>query len=225
MEKLELAKKLIIFDLDGTLVDSTDQICSAVHSTREKMRYTQVSNETLVPKIGLAARELFSDLDLNSIEIVKAVDTFRKHIRNIKLTELNLFPNVIDLLNLLISRNFSLAIGTNKPFWLADKTLKECKIRGKFSSVTGGDFLPLKPDKAILENCLEHLNVNATSAIMIGDRAEDILAATSARVVSYGVLQGTHNKDQLFEAGAKEVFLNITDLYESLVKGWNFENL
>jgi phosphoglycolate phosphatase-like HAD superfamily hydrolase len=60
---------------------------------------------------------------------------------------------------------------------------------------------------------------------MIGDRVEDMYAATSASVVAYGVLQGVHDANQLFEAGAKKVFLDITDLYESLVTGWNFENL
>ena len=60
---------------------------------------------------------------------------------------------------------------------------------------------------------------------MIGDRVEDMRAASSARVISYGVLQGVHNKNQLLEAGAKKVFFDITDLYESLVQGWDFENL
>jgi phosphoglycolate phosphatase-like HAD superfamily hydrolase len=60
---------------------------------------------------------------------------------------------------------------------------------------------------------------------MIGDRLEDIRAASSARVTSYGVLQGVHNQNQLYESGAKNVFLSITDLYDSLVRGWNFGDL
>ncbi len=225
MDKLNLVKNSIIFDLDGTLVDTTDQIYSAVYLTRELSHYAQVSKETLVSKIGLAASELFSDLNLNNTETIKAVNNFRKHLSNIKLSERNLFPCVMDLLNLLISRNFLLSVGTNKPYWVADKTLKECKIREKFHFVVGGDSLPLKPDKAIIENCLKRLNATSAAAIMIGDRIEDIRAATSASVVACGVLQGVHDKNQLFEAGAKKVFLDITDLYESLVKGWNFEDL
>lgn len=225
MEKLDLVKNLVIFDLDGTLVDSVDQICNAVYSTRERFNYAQVSKEILVSKIGLSASELFSDLNLNNSETIKAVETLRRHLSIIKLTELNLFPNVKELLDLLMSRNFSLAIGTNKPYWLADKTLKECTIRENFSFIAGGESLPLKPDKAILENCLKHLKAPAATAIMIGDRVEDMLAATSAKVVACGVLQGVHDKNQLLEAGAKKVFLDITDLYESLVKGWDFEDL
>lgn len=225
MNESNFVKNLVIFDLDGTLVNTIDQICNAVYSTRELFDFAQVSKETLVTKIGLAASELFSDLNLNNTETVKVVETFRKHLGNIKLSELNLFPCVIDLLNLLISRNFILSVGTNKPYWLADKTLKECKIREKFSFVVGGEALPLKPDKSIIENCLKHSNSTAATAIMIGDRVEDMYAATSASVVAYGVLQGVHDANQLFEAGAKKVFLDITDLYESLVTGWNFENL
>jgi phosphoglycolate phosphatase len=225
LEKLELVKKLVIFDLDGTLVDSTDQIWNAVYSTREKLHYTQELKENLVPKIGLAARELFADLNLTDLEVTRAVETLRKEISDIKLTELNLYPSVQELLNLLISRNFLLAIGTNKPFWLADKALKECNIRGNFTLVAGSDSLPLKPDKAILEYCINHLSIPSNSTIMIGDRVEDMHAASSARVISYGVLQGVHNRNQLLEAGAKKVFFDITDLYESLVQGWDFDDL
>ena len=225
MEKLDLVKNLVIFDLDGTLVDSVDQIYNAVYLTRKNFNYAQVSKEVLISKIGLAASELFSDLNLNYDDNVKVVESFRGNLSMIKLTELNLFPNVKELLNLLISRNFSLAIATNKPYWLADKTLKECAIRGNFSFISGGENLPPKPDKAILENCLKHFNAPATTAIMIGDRVEDMLAATSARVVACGVLQGVHDKNQLFEAGAKKVFLHIRDLYELIVQGWDFEDL
>ena len=225
MEKLELVKKLVIFDLDGTLVDSTDQIWNAVYSTREKLHYKQELKKNLTPKIGLAARELFADLDLSEIETTRAVETLRKEISGIKLTELNLYPRVHELLDLLISRNFLLAIGTNKPLWLADKALRECNIRGNFTLVAGGDSLPLKPDRAILEYCIKQLSIPPNSTIMIGDRVEDMRAASSARVISYGVLQGVHNKNQLLEAGAKKVFFDITDLYESLVQGWDFENL
>jgi phosphoglycolate phosphatase len=225
LEKLELVKKLIIFDLDGTLIDSADQIYTAACLTRETLHYAQAPKEILTRRIGLAAEELFFDLDLSNAELVNAVEMLRTHIGLLKLTELNLFPNVKELLRLLISRDYLLAVGTNKPLWLADKALTECKIRGSLSLVVGGDSLPLKPDKAIIENCLNYFHIPATSAIMIGDRIEDIRAASSARVTSYGVLQGVHNQNQLYESGAKKVFLGITDLYGSLVRGWNFDDL
>ena len=225
MEKLELVKKLIIFDLDGTLIDSADQIYTAVCLTRDKLHYAQAPKEILTPRIGLAAEELFFDLDLSHAELVKAVEILRTHISLLKLSELDLFPNVKELLGLLISKDYLLAIGTNKPFRLADKALTECQIRESFSLVIGGDSLPLKPDKAIIESCLNYFHIPTTSAIMIGDRLEDICAASSARVTSYGVLQGVHNQDQLIESGAKKVFLGITDLYDSLVRGWNFGDL
>lgn len=225
MEKLELVKKLVIFDLDGTLIDSADQIYTAVCLTRKKLHYAQASKEILTPRIGLAAKELFFDLDLSNAELVKAVEILRTYISLLQLTELNLFPKVKELLGLLISRNYLLAVGTNKPFWLADRALTECKIRHCFNLVVGGDSLPLKPDKAIIENCLNYFHIPKTSAIMIGDRLEDMCAASFAGVISYGVLQGVHNQDQLFESGAKKVFLGITDLYDSLVRGWNFGDL
>ena len=225
MEKLELVKKLIIFDLDGTLINSGDQIYTAACLTREKLHYAQAPKEILTPRIGLAAEELFFVLALSDAELVNAVEMLRTQISLLKLTELNLFPNVKELLDLLISRDYLLAVGTNKPLWLADKALTECKIKGSFSLVVGGDSLPLKPDKAIIENCLNYFHIPTTSAIMIGDRLEDIRADSSARVTSYGVLQGVHNQNQLYESGAKNVFLSITDLYDSLVRGWNFGDL
>jgi len=225
LEKLELVKKLIIFDLDGTLIDSADQIYDAVCLTREKLQYRQAPKEILVPRIGLAAKELFFDLDLSNVELVNAVEILRTHISLLKLTELNLFPYVKELLDLLIFRDITLSVGTNKPLWLAEKSLQECRIRDKFSLVVGGDSLPLKPNRAILTNCLKHSNLSAASAIMIGDRMEDMLAAMSAGITSYGVLQGVHTKNQLLKSGARKVFSDTTELYESLVGGWNFEYL
>jgi phosphoglycolate phosphatase len=225
LEKLELDKKLIIFDLDGTLINSIDQIYDAVCFVRNKNGYKYASKEYISLRIGLSAEELFFDLELNDKEIEEAVKTLRKFIYLHTLSKLDLFPYVIELLNLLILNGHLLAIATNKPSELAEKALLDCGIRDKFMPVTGGDQLPIKPNGAILKSCLEFHNIAPTSARMIGDRVEDMLAANAAGLIPYGISQGTHTKNQLFESGAKKVFSNIEELYRLIERGWSFEDL
>jgi phosphoglycolate phosphatase len=225
LEKLELDKKLIIFDLDGTLINSINQIYNAVCLVRDKNGYNYASKEFISLRIGLSAEELFVDLELDDTEIKEAVKLFRKFVYSHTLSKLDLFPYVIELLNLLINKGHSLAIATNKPGELAEKALVDCGIRDMFIPIVGGSQLPIKPNGAILKSCLEFHNIAPISARMIGDRMEDMLAAGAADLISYGISQGTHTKVQLIKSGAKKVFSNIEELYRLVAKGWDFEDL
>ena len=225
MEKLGLNKKLIIFDLDGTLIDSTKQIVSAVDAARAKLKLPNANPEFLESKIGLPAKELFSDLELNTEDTDNAVAIFREHLKIIRINQSDVFESVFELLSSLKKMDLILSVATNKPTDLAKIALANVELLDFFDLVLGSDNLMPKPDPAILNYCLMHFGVEAAQAVMLGDRVEDMRAAHSAGVSGVGILQGTHKISELIDAGANRVFSNISEILVLVNKGWDFADL
>jgi phosphoglycolate phosphatase len=217
--------KLVIFDLDGTLIDSTTQIILAVNRTRNQLRMSSAGHKFLTSQIGLSAKELFSDLELTEVEVDQAVEIFRGHLRDITLRREDVFDAVPEMLNFLKSRGNLLAIATNKPSDLAKIALEDSGLLKHIDFIAGSESLPHKPDPALVSSCLQNFNLNPTQAVMIGDRCEDMIAARCAKVAGFAVLQGFHTEVQLMESGARQVFLSIGKMFEKLSEGWIFENL
>jgi len=214
LEELVTRIKAIFFDLDGTLVDSTDQIYKAVSSTRKIAGFPEVSSRDVLSKIGLEARELFSDLNLSSIEVERLVQDFRSHLIGLKLDQTHLFKGVIEFLEWACENNFRMAVATNKPKTLAIKVLQDTGIKDFFEFIEGADDLPPKPNPAIIIQNLENLKMVPNEVCMIGDRVEDTLAAKALGVRAYGVIQGPHSSDEHFEAGADKTFANFELILE-----------
>lgn len=201
--------EVVLFDLDGTLLDSTSQISEAVALTRQKLQLPPANVKYLQSVIGLPAEYLFGDLSLQSNEIEFAVKNFRMFLENSKLDASNLFESSTELLYSLRTKGIRLAVATNKPSHLATKALLDSGILGYFDHTVGAEELPHKPSPAILNRAINLLNSKPEVALMVGDRSEDIYAAKSAGVHSFGIAQGPHSSAELMNAGAERVFPSI----------------
>ena len=199
-----------LFDLDGTLVDSANQITFCVNDSRVDLGYAPADPRTIWSKIGLPAEELFQDLGLNSEEVKNLVSKFRlKLSEQIQINNV-LFPGVIDLLTHLGFMNFKIGIATSKPQNIALEVVAASDLKNLVHHVQGIENFPAKPDPRVIQECMYHLNVS--SAIMIGDRIEDIMASNSAGCISIGVAQGSHSIDELNQAGAHFTYESISHL-------------
>jgi phosphoglycolate phosphatase len=183
------------------------------------MGYEITSNDLISSKIGLPASQLFSDLSLEAQELNLVINTFRQHLRAISMSEKDVYPGVNSLLELLSQSGRKLAVATNKPRDLAIKALHECGLLPSFSLVVGADDLPPKPNPGILNECLKVLESKSTETAMIGDRAEDMLAAKSAGVTGIGLTQGNHSKQELFDFGAEIVFESFPEIERMMRAG------
>ena len=201
--------EVVLFDLDGTLLDSTSQISEAVALTRQKLQLPSANMKYLHSVIGLPAEYLFGDLSLQDNEIVSAVKSFRMYLENLKLDASSLFESSTDLLYSLRTKGIRLAVATNKPSHLATKALLDSGILGYFDFIVGAEDLPHKPSPAILNRAIDLLKSNPQVALMVGDRSEDIHAAKAAGVHSFGIAQGPHSSAELLNAGAERVFPSI----------------
>ena len=217
--------KAFLFDLDGTLVDSANQIFEAVELTRSQLRFDRAPAKFVHSKVGLPVKELFEDLNLQDLELSKTVELFRSNLSKIRLSENNLYADVPQMLRFLDEKGFKLGVATNKPTVLAVQSLSDTGIHDYFDFIIGAENHPPKPDPTIILKCLEFLLIEPHQATMVGDRIEDILAAKAAKVIAIGIAQGTHCEDDLVAKGADSTFMSMSMFYQMLIEGEGIENL
>ena len=200
-------KKLIIFDLDGTLIDSAPSLTNALNLMLKKINKQSVSEDRVREWIGegaskLVARAIFNKKDVKEEELIKTkealnifLDCYQKNLTK----NLKLYSGVKEGLEQL-SINYKLAIATNKPHQFLDEILNYLKIKKFFSEVLGAkDNLEKKPSGKMLLKIVKSLQINPSSAIMVGDSKSDLLAASNANIesifVTYGYNQNLDIKD------------------------------
>ena len=207
---------LIIFDLDGTLVDSVQQIIKSVNIARINSGMTQRNPKEIFNLVGLPPTHFFSDLNIDDSEMEMLVRSFRNTLEQTHFTSFDVYPSVRDLLFFLREKGFSLGVATNKPTKNAMNLLEKVCLLDFFSVVQGSDDLNPKPSPQIINRVLS--SAQWTFAVMVGDRTEDIQAAKSAGIPSIGVSHTAHNQEELANAGAELTFSCMKDLFKSVTE-------
>ena len=175
---------LIVYDLDGTLIDSARTVLSIVNQMRGKLGRPPVDKSSLVPWISLGGIHLISkslEVDLSVAE--KSLEEFRRRYSNYCHQETDLYPGIRETLDALTHSSKFLAICTNKPRNLVNKILAELSLERYFECiVAGGDLVTQKPHPQNLLECLNHFKCNSELALLIGDSTIDQRMAYSCGV-------------------------------------------
>lgn len=195
-----LEKKLIIFDLDGTLIDSGDDLALALNITLRELGRQEFSEATIHQWVGNGAQMLVKRALSGSVNIdetinvelfEKALALFLEHYKKNVCVKTKLYPNVKKTLQTLQNRGYTLAIVTNKPIAFVPKILEVLQIEHHFKLVLGGDSLQeKKPSPAPLLHVCSKLGFTPKESLMVGDSKNDILAAKAAKIDSIGVTYG-----------------------------------
>jgi phosphoglycolate phosphatase len=209
-------KKVIIFDLDGTLIDSSPDLALAInHMLKSIGRDTFTLDEihhwvgngaqTLVKRAMSGSAEI--SLNIDNKEFENALNIFLKfYAKNLAVKTVT-YPHVLSTLSKLKEQGYRLAIVTNKPFDFVEPILKELKLKEYFEFHLGGDSLKeKKPNPAPLLYVCEKLKVTVDECVMVGDSKNDILAAQACNMQSIGLTYGynygehisTHNPHVYF---------------------------
>lgn len=193
-------KKVILFDLDGTLVDSAPDLALAVNHMLTSLERETFSKELIRSWVGNGAQTLVrrglsgsSEIDENiDPELFeKALDIFLDFYSQNLCVDTVTYPNVVSTLKDLKEKEFRLALVTNKPFDFIQPLLEGLELTDLFEVCLGGDSLSKrKPDPLPLLHVCTHLNVSASECVMVGDSKNDILAANAANMHSIGVTYG-----------------------------------
>lgn len=207
---------LLIFDLDGTLVDSAAGICASCQAACEILGYERPSDEIIRPMIGLSLRFLFQTVlpvETTSTTIDRAIDEYRLAFDRIALPTTKTFPSVEAELQRWKSSGRQLAIATSKRTDIAIKVLRQAQLLELFHLVVGADQVARgKPHADMALHVLSQLGVDRTQAAMIGDTTHDIGMAHAAGITVYAVSYGVHDIKTLREARPEAIVDHFADL-------------
>jgi phosphoglycolate phosphatase len=194
------AKKysLIVFDWDGTLMDSASGIAACIQEASREMGLKVPSDEQARHVIGLGLQDSlrFAVPDLPLEGYPEFVELYRKHFR-VKELEMTLFPGVPELLDGLRHAGHRLAIATGKSRRGLDRALATCGLEARFVASRCADETTPKPAPDMLRELMHELAVSSDRTLMIGDTSHDLGMATSAGVDAVGVTYGAHPEDSL----------------------------
>lgn len=202
----------LVFDLDGTLIDSEEQIIKSVNTIRAEHNFDFASDSWISSRIGLPAQHLFEDLELSNSDVVELVTKFRSFLAQEVEKGSKIYPGVIDFLSSAKDLHIPMAVASNKPDDLLIKVLAHSHLQEYFIHMQGTSNLPPKPSSKIIEECISQIGVN--KVLMIGDRTEDMLAVSQLQnCVGIGIASGSHSFEKLYGAGAEVVYSNFYSLY------------
>jgi phosphoglycolate phosphatase len=195
-----LRSKIILFDLDGTLIDSTEAILESFAKAYAKFDVEVPADESIKPLIGLPLEIMFVKLGVDEAEAMDYVQAYKEHYRTIHTQKTVLLPNVEEAL-IIAHECARLGVVTTKTGKYSRELLEHFNIMKYFDVLIGSeDVKNPKPHPEPIIKALDSLGYSyGTVTYMIGDTISDILAAQEADIASIGVLSGYGDEDELEE--------------------------
>jgi phosphoglycolate phosphatase len=184
----------LIFDLDGTLIDSKLDLIHSVNAMLAEMGREKLSDEVISSYIGHGAPMLVSRA-LGGVakedELARGLSYFLDHYEEHKLDNTCLYPETAETLAKLSERKIAMAVLTNKPVKISVRILEALGTAKYFQAIYGGNsFETKKPDPQGAKAILDELRVRAADAMMIGDSEVDIQTARNADMIAAAVNYG-----------------------------------
>lgn len=191
----------VVFDWDGTVMDSTHSIVAAIQSACADIELPVPDASTASWVIGLSLESALYHCvpTLTADKLPLFLDRYRFHFLR-RDPEIKLFDGIIDLLEVLRSRHVALGIATGKSRVGLDRVLATTQLRGHFNTTRCADESFSKPHPAMLLEIMDELSLVPEQVLMVGDTSHDIKMAASAGVDSMAVTYGAHDERTLLEA-------------------------
>jgi phosphoglycolate phosphatase len=200
---------LLIFDLDGTLIDSKLDLVHSVNAARGLMGLPAISEELVSSYVGNGAPVLMRRAlgpDASEADVQRALEFFLGYYRDHMLDNTCLYPEVKDTLDRLLDAGEKMAVLTNKPVRFSKAIIEGLGIAPHFFRVYGGNsFEQKKPDPIGIETLLQESGIAREQTIMVGDSSVDIRTARNARVKACGVTYGF--QPESFEADPPDILI------------------
>lgn len=194
-------KKLVIFDLDGCLVDTGAEIALMVNTVRQRLGLAPHPEAFVVSAVGKGLKKLFDTCMEDAPELIeKALALSPEIYEEISGTLAKPFPGVVELLKALQGKK-KVALATNKIRRATVKLFDALDITRYFDVLCCADDCGApKPNPACILYVLEKLGVDAKDAVMVGDTPTDVLTAKNAGVQTIAVTYGMGKKDAILAA-------------------------
>lgn len=211
--------KLVIFDLDGTLLDTIEDLANSVNYALTQHNFPTHSIEAYRFFIGngvnkLLERALPEEKRNDDFVSMLKVD-FIKHYYAHSEESTKPYPGITELINRLYNEGFQLGVASNKVHPATVELVNRFFPEVKFVEVLGQrEGYPVKPNPGILEEIIAKAGVDKTEVLYVGDSGVDVATAYNAKVPFVGVLWGFRPRKELEEVGATRFVENTEELYE-----------
>jgi phosphoglycolate phosphatase len=218
-----LTATTIVFDLDGTLIDTAPDLVESLNHTIAARDLAPVSYEDLTHLVGQGARVMIQrafalrGAPLAEDDIPALLDRFIDHYQAGMPGKSRLYPGLIEALDRLKAAGYRLAVCTNKMERLAIPLIERLELADYFSTIAGGDtFAFRKPDPAHILATVKRAGGKPDKVLMIGDSINDILAARNGNIPSIAVPFG-YSDVPVESLGASHVMTHFDQLTVELV--------
>jgi phosphoglycolate phosphatase len=219
-------KEVILFDLDGTLIDSAPDLALAINHMLTTIGHSTFSENIIRSWVGNGAEILVKrglsgaseiDENLSTTLFEQALPIFLDFYKENLCVKTQCYPHVRTSLKAMKEKGYRLVIVTNKPFHLVAPILTGLELDGLFEMVLGGDSLPKrKPDPLPLLHVCNKFGVSVEQCLMVGDSKNDILAAKAAKMESVGLTYGYNYGEDIGLHHPEVVFDDFANIIETL---------
>jgi len=208
--------ELIIFDWDGTLIDSESSIVACMQRVIEELQLAAHSEQALKHIIGLGMRQAVLSLypNFSDPEIDQFTATYRRHFFSQQQSPP--FPGVEQLLQSLQQAGYALAVATGKGRHGLDLALDNLGFDDYFTATRCADETRSKPHPQMLNEILTQVSLSPEQALMIGDTSYDLDMAHALGMDAVAVCNGVHERDILMNCSALAYLPDVTHLWQWL---------
>ncbi len=208
---------LIIFDLDGTLIDSSEDIAWAANMALADLGHEKIDPERVKEGIGWGVKSLLQkmmpgeDADRIDYARVKFLEYYWDH----SVVNTYLYPGVQETIDYFNQKNKKLAVVTNKPVKYSEKILSVFDLTRYFNIILGGDSVAnRKPHPEPVEKAIASTGAAKERSVIVGDSPVDCEAGKRAGIATIGVEYGFRSRKELEDAGCDVIIKKATDLKE-----------
>ena len=207
----------VFFDLDGTLTDPKPGITRSIQFALDKLDREVPTEDELVWCIGPPLLESFEKMLGDSRLAATALKFYRERFSDTGLYENRVYAGIEHTLTVLRDSGRRLFIATSKPTIYATRIVEHFAMGSYFERIFGSELDGARSDKSeLLSHALEETGAVAQEAIMIGDRAHDMIGARNNGMTAVGVLYGYGSRNELVAAGAHRISATTGELLGNL---------
>ncbi len=215
-------KKTVIFDLDGTLTDTIEDLADATNFALKFYGYPAHKIEEYKYFIGNGAKKLVqraAPKDIDEDKVSALLEKFFEYYRAHYLDKTKLYEGVSEVIETLISRGIKLGVRSNKPHEMTQKVV-EALLPNCFVEVIGQDSrFPIKPDASAIHYIIKKCESTPEDTVFVGDSGVDMQTAKNSGTRAVGVSWGFRTRDELFENGADLVADTPEELLNIILEG------
>ena len=209
--------QLVIFDWDGTLMDSIGQIVNALQQSCVDIGLPMPERDRAAYVIGLSIRDALQHVAPSATEsqLDQLLQRYRHHYLKSE-NDIFLYPNALELMQILQQHHIKMAVATGKNRVGLNRVLNTSPLQSFFSTTRCADESEPKPSAAMVNEILDELDIHKSKAIVVGDTSHDVWMAKNAKVDVIALTQGAHTRHELEKSEPTLILETIGQLHNQI---------